>query len=140
MAEAISISDNPRKVVRLAAFIVDCVGYWFFIVFLSIVVAFVFRGLFVLTLHEVPYFIILSVTVFLYYFIFEFFWGKTPGKFILGLKVVGLKGQRPSKVQIGIRSICRGIPFESVGVIFNHCPHDFLSKTQVVKSKTVISS
>ncbi len=68
-----------------------------------------------------------------YYTLFEFFLGKTPGKFMTRTRVVGLQGERPDFRTVLWRSLCRLIPFEGFVYLYEkNIWHDTLSKTQVV--------
>jgi len=73
---------------------------------------------------------------FLYYFIFELFFQKTPGKYFTRTKVVMEDGSKPGALSIFIRSLSRLIPFYTISILFNiegkRWWHDILSKTIVV--------
>lgn len=75
--------------------------------------------------------------IFLYYFLFELIWKKTPGKAILKLKVVQTENSKlPWFLSIIIRTTCRFIPFEPLSfLIFKNqfWLHDKLSETSVIK-------
>lgn len=85
----------------------------------------------------------------LYYFICEaFFNGKTLGKWIVGLKVVDINGNKPGIKKIAIRTLARLIPFEALTFINlrtnwaevdnnNRYWHDSLTKTYVVRVKKI---
>ncbi len=51
------------------------------------------------------------VVPFVYYFISEVLWSKSPAKFVTNTKVVTEYGGKPTASQIAIRSIVRFIPF-----------------------------
>lgn len=75
-----------------------------------------------------------------YYIIFEFFWGKTPGKFITKTRVVNEEGKPPSFLNIVGRTFCRFIPFEPFSFLGGDRPtgwHDSISKTYVVEDSFV---
>ena len=69
-----------------------------------------------------------------YYFFMEAGFGQTLGKMITGTKVVDEQGDQPEFSAIGIRSICRLIPFEFISFFGPKTIgwHDSLSKTYVV--------
>lgn len=75
--------------------------------------------------------------LFLYFFLFELIWKKTPGKAILKLKVVQVENSKlPWFLSIIIRTTCRFIPFEPLSfLIFKNqfWLHDKLSGTSVIK-------
>ena len=86
-------------------------------------------------------------TTFLYYFLLEACWGKTIGKWILGLKVVDVDGNKPTRGAIALRTLCRFIPFEEFTFLFGYGwtktgklkgnLHDQLSGTYVVSEKKI---
>lgn len=80
---------------------------------------------------------------FLYYFICEYYWGKTLGKKICGLKVVTEDGTKPSAKAIAKRTLSKYIPLENISFFFTDKDengnmtrmwHDILSDTRVVRS------
>lgn len=70
-----------------------------------------------------------------YYFISEYFFTKTIGKYFAKTHVVSLDGKRVSFIQCIIRSIVRFLPLEFLtGIIFQgNFFHDSLAKTKVVE-------
>lgn len=78
-----------------------------------------------------------------YYIVFEYFWGKTPGKFITKTKVVNESGAQPSFMNIVGRTLCRFIPFEPFSYFSGDRPsgwHDSISKTYVVEDSYISST
>lgn len=73
------------------------------------------------------------VTIFLYYFLFEWFTFATPGKWITGTKVVKKDGSRPSFGYILGRTAARFIPFDALSFLFYANWHDKISGTKVIK-------
>ena len=84
----------------------------------------------------------------LYYFICEAFCnGRTLGKWITGLKVVDIDGNKPSIGKIALRTLCRLIPFDYFSFFgtdkwsseesLDGFWHDSLSKTYVVRVKKI---
>ncbi|KAF2515808.1 RDD family protein [Flavobacterium salilacus subsp. salilacus] len=73
----------------------------------------------------------------LYYGIFETTSSRTLGKLITGTKVVCYDGTKPDAGTIGIRTLCRFIPFEVFSFLGTNARgwHDSLSKTYVVDVK-----
>lgn len=78
------------------------------------------------------------ISYFLYYFIFESKYQRTPAKFITKTKVLDIKGSKPNKSQIVKRSLIRFIPFEPLSGFGGRTPwygwHDRWSYTMVVDS------
>lgn len=82
--------------------------------------------------------IILGAPIFItYYVFFEAIYGRTPGKFMTGTKVVNAYGERASFLQIVGRTLCRLVPFEAFTFLSKKKLglHDSVSKTYVVKCK-----
>ena len=70
---------------------------------------------------------------FAYHFLFEYFYGRTIGKFITKTKVVDMNGEKPNTKTLFVRNICRLIPFDNVSFLFAEKGwHDNISKTQVI--------
>lgn len=73
------------------------------------------------------------VSYFIYYFVFEGAFQRTPGKFITGTIVVNETGGKRSIMAIAGRTLSRLIPFEAiVGLIRGEFWHDTLPGTKVV--------
>ena len=76
--------------------------------------------------------------LFLYFFLFELIWKKTPGKAILKLKIEKNKDSNLTWfVRIFIRTLSRFIPLEPFSFLLfknEYWLHDKLSKTIVVKN------
>ncbi|QEC65876.1 RDD family protein [Panacibacter ginsenosidivorans] len=72
--------------------------------------------------------------LFIYYFIFELFWAKTPGKWLSYTKVVDKKGLKPGFIQIFLRSIVRLTIIDCFFIPFLNKPlHDYVSSTEVIE-------
>lgn len=85
---------------------------------------------------QVRGFFISGLILVLYYFLFEFFLGKTPGKFYTHTKVVMSNGNNLTFGAILIRSVIRLIPFEAISFLSSKNPvgwHDKWSKTIVIE-------
>ena len=82
----------------------------------------------------VPYYIAFWLFLIVYYFLFESFFKRTPGKWLTGTYVVNNKGGKPSVFQILIRSVVRIIIIDSFFIPFlnDKTLHDYLSKTNVI--------
>jgi len=74
------------------------------------------------------------VLYFGYHFLFEYFCGRTIGKFITKTKVVGPEGEKPGVRTLFIRNICRLIPFDNFSFLLSQTGwHDSISETQVIE-------
>jgi uncharacterized RDD family membrane protein YckC len=67
-----------------------------------------------------------------YYFFFELFSGKTPGKYLTKTLVVNYSGERPSMKALLIRNVARLISYDGFSFIFGQGLHDDISGTMVV--------
>lgn len=77
----------------------------------------------------------LLVAYFGYYIVFEYFWQRTPAKWVTGTKIVRNDGSKPKFWRVVGRTLARYIPFEALSVLFGKNAvgwHDKLSKTFVV--------
>jgi uncharacterized RDD family membrane protein YckC len=110
--------------------VLDTIGF-FFLIMLH---AFVLDGL----LHVIPeegspllalYTLILY---FGYHFLFEYFFYKTPAKFLTKTKVTDAYGNRPTTKALLIRNLCRLIPFDNFSFLLGDKGwHDSISETEV---------
>lgn len=76
-----------------------------------------------------------------YWVLPEYFWGKTPAKFITRTKVVTKDGRKPTLMNIVGRTLCRMIPFDAFSFLFSSPPvgwHDSISGTRVVSSDYLV--
>lgn len=74
----------------------------------------------------------------LMYFICEYYWQKTPGKYLTKSVVINEYGEKPSPQQIALRSIIRLVPFEPfscAGDTYSYGWHDRWSETFVVQQE-----
>ena len=71
---------------------------------------------------------------FIYYFTFEYLYGRTPGKFQTQTEVVNETGKKPNIGQLIMRSICRFISVLSGISDDERAVHDILSNTLVIKN------
>lgn len=116
---------------RFGNHLIDTIGF-FIIIMLH---AFILDGL----LHVIPedgspllgiYYFVLY---FGYHFLFEYYFGRTPGKFITNTRVTNLQGQKPTAKELLIRTACRLIPFDNLSFLFGVTGwHDSISETQVI--------
>ena len=72
-------------------------------------------------------------TMWLYAFLFEFIFLRTPAKWLTGTKVVSEKGGRPNIFQFFIRATLRTTIVSMFGLAWNGQPlHDTFSKTKLI--------
>jgi len=72
--------------------------------------------------------------LFVYYFLFESLFSKTPGKWFSYSKVVNMQGKKASFIAIFIRSLTRLILIDLFFIPFLGKPlHDYLSKTILIE-------
>ncbi|SHG56515.1 RDD family protein [Massilia sp. CF038] len=77
-----------------------------------------------------------SVALFIvYYAAFESIWARTPGKFILGTKVMTETGGVPGFGTIMKRTLSRFIPFEAFSYFGDRGWHDEVAKTVVIRTR-----
>lgn len=116
------------KDARFANYIIDIIIRYLFVYLVSIG-----SGILPESVQGIITFIGLLVFI-AYYIIFEYVFGKTPGKFITRTHVVTYDGEHPTFLNIVGRSLCRIIPFDNVSFLFSFLGwHDSISKTCVVK-------
>jgi uncharacterized RDD family membrane protein YckC len=68
----------------------------------------------------------------LYYFLFEFYFQKTVGKFLTKTSVIDVYGNKPSVRKLLLRSLIRIVPFEPFSCLRDRGWHDRWSDTYVV--------
>ena len=117
---------------RFGNYIIDTIG----VMIIIAIHAFVLDG----WLHVIPkdgspflviYFFFLY---FIYHFLFEYFFSRTPGKFITNTKVVDEDGNKPSIKILLIRNLCRLIPLDNLSFLIGDGWHDEFSRTEVVRN------
>ena len=119
------------KGTRFGNYLIDNIA----VIILVILHAFILDGV----LHVIPedgspwlglYFFVLY---FGYHFLFEYFCGRSIGKFITKTKVVDINGDKPSTKALFIRNISRLIPLDNFSFLFGEDGwHDSISETQVI--------
>lgn len=80
----------------------------------------------------IPLFLIQTIVIFCYFFIFEGLFQRTPAKFITNTLVIMRDGSKPGLKDIAIRTLCRFLPLEALSYKSGTWWHDRLSKTVVV--------
>lgn len=77
----------------------------------------------------------IDLTYFAFYFLYFLGMesnGKTIGKKLLRMSVTNNKGESPSMLKIGLRTLCRFIPFDILSFLWGGNWHDNISGTYVV--------
>jgi uncharacterized RDD family membrane protein YckC len=77
-----------------------------------------------------------AIVIFVFYFLQEFFFGKTIGKFITKTRIVDKTGNKPSLILLVLRNISRLIPFDALTYLSKEKRglHDIFSSTYVIKN------
>lgn len=122
------------KGIRFGHNLIDTIGFYF-IVFLHALILDEWLGI-------MPeggsnwfgiYFFFLYV---MFHALFEYYFGKTPGKFLTKTKVVKMDGSKPTFINILGRNTARLIPFDPISYLFSDRGwHDQISDTYVVMDK-----
>lgn len=115
---------------RLANYIIDKIGYFFFAFVVGIIL-----GLIGVNIEPVNNYLLGIMLILGYYIFFEGIWQRTPGKWITKTKVVKEDGTKPDFGQIVGRSFSRLIPFEAFSFLAGGYPvgwHDRFPHTLVV--------
>lgn len=120
---------------RFGTLVVDYIGFILlsFVVGVILGAAFGSRGGAIMA--KIPGLVFGAAVVFAYYMFFEGIWGRTPGKFAFGTRVVAESGGPPSTMAIVKRTLCRFIPFEAFTFFGERGLHDRLSDTRVVLTR-----
>lgn len=117
---------------RLGGFVVDTIVY--FGLYYIIAIRFNFIDTLLIDRDSMYWDILFSALYVAYYFVSEYFFGRTIGKWVTKILVVTKDGARPTASKTFLRSIGRLIPFE--GLLYLFFPwllHDLLSGTIVIK-------
>ena len=146
-AQNIGIQQNSASIGdRILAFLVDL----FIIIIYTILSMLLLAGLEADRFGEMVYYVVIGLPAFLYYLLFETFWGgKTPGKAALKIRVVKLDGSRPAFSNYLIRWLLRIIDI-SIGsgsiavvtILLNGKGQrlgDMAAKTTVISEKRKVS-
>ncbi len=81
-----------------------------------------------------PFYMFFYGSLFLYYFVLESIFTRTPGKYVTMTRVRSAGGKRPSILQFFLRSLLRLTLIDPFFIPFLDRPlHDALSKTRVVE-------
>lgn len=115
------------KILRFVNFLLDTSIYLaFMICFLIVFKSFLER-------ENVKW--ISALVYFMYYFIPEFLFGRTPAKMITHSKVIAVSENEDFfSVRIFLRTITRFIPLDVLSYLFTYRGlHDWISKTTIIK-------
>lgn len=78
--------------------------------------------------------LIFGAVLFIYYFIFELIWARTPGKWLSYSKVADKKGLKPGFGKIFLRNLVRLTIIDCFFYpVLNKTLHDYVSGTEVVE-------
>jgi hypothetical protein len=130
VSEAVSIPVTTSVFQRLLNFVTDIL---FFRLLMEILFNQVIFRLF--ERAKLNDYVLLGVEMlllFMYYFIFESAFQRTPGKFLTNTYVVLRDGSKPGMAAIALRTISRFIPFEVFSFYGGTWWHDRFSKTMVI--------
>ena len=123
-----------EKSIRFTNYLIDLVIFWF-IVFLHAMILDAWLGIVPEDGFELFPLYLLGLNVF-YHWSFEYYFQKTPGKFVTKTKVVGKDGKKVGASKLFVRSIARLIPLETFSFLFlDRGFHDLVSNTFVVKGE-----
>ena len=128
------------KATRFFTYLVDQIAGFVWGMMLSATIVFFSAAL---GYGSVPFFLqgmwtFVSGTVFavLYYVFFEGIWARTPGKWLLGTRVILQDGTKPGFLRIAGRSFARVVPFEQFTFLFEGVGfHDRASRTLVITTR-----
>lgn len=121
---------------RFLTWVVDYLGFMFFAMVIGVVLGILGATETLAMMHERGWsylagFVIMSG----YYLLFEGLWGRTPGKVLLGTRVVSSAGGRPGFGAILGRTLARFVPFEGLTFFGERGFHDRVSNTRVVRTR-----
>lgn len=117
------------RTLRFINFLIDSIIFFALLVIFSLI----FKS--VIAQENIKW--ISAVIYFLYYFLLEFFVGKTIGKIITQSKVTSVtKNENNFFIRIMARSLMRLLPFDILSYLFTYRGlHDLISNTTVIKIK-----
>jgi uncharacterized RDD family membrane protein YckC len=125
------------KGARAGNFIIDILVLLVIIVLFTYLIWFVYPD--ITDTDSAAFDVLASTTFFLYYFLSEFFFGKTVGKILTKTIVLDKNGNKPKTFNLVVRSLVRLIPVESITFLFGLGFHDLVSGTVVVKANSLQS-
>lgn len=117
----------PIKKLHLANFIIDTIVY---LIIISVII-WILRN----TIDQYYIRYISIVIYFLYYFLFEYIIGQTPGKMITRTRVF-YNHQDLRIIMLILRTFSRFIPLDIISYLFfKRGLHDWISKTNLIKKQ-----
>lgn len=128
-AEGRPLAGKGRRFLTL---LVDQVGYYTFSFVLGIVLALAGAGQAIQGMNKLQEILFGAVALSVYYLFFESLWGRTPGKLVMGTRVVDMQGGQPTFRNLVKRTLARLVPFEAFTFFGVRGFHDRISDTQVV--------
>jgi len=128
-AESRPLAGKGRRFLTL---LIDQVGYYAFSFVLGIVLALAGAGQAIQGMNKLQEILFGAVALSVYYLFFESLWGRTPGKLVMGTRVVDMRGGPPSFRDLVKRTLARLVPFEAFTFFGVRGFHDRISDTQVV--------
>lgn len=128
-AEGRALAGKGRRFLTL---LVDQVGYYTFSFVLGIVLALAGAGQAIQGMNKLQEILFGAVALSVYYLFFESLWGRTPGKLVMGTRVVDMRGGQPAFRDLVKRTLARLVPFEAFTFFGVRGFHDRISDTQVV--------
>jgi uncharacterized RDD family membrane protein YckC len=128
-AEARPLAGKGRRFLTL---VIDQVGYYTFSFVLGIVLALAGAGQAIQGMNRLQELLFGAVALSIYYLFFESLWGRTPGKLVMGTRVVDMHGGQPAFRDLVKRTLARLVPFEAFTFFGVRGFHDRISDTQVV--------
>ncbi len=119
------------KILRFVNFLLDTTFYFAFM--------FAFLMVFKNSIEQVNIKWISILIYFLYYFLFEYLRGQTPGKMITRSKVISLKENSDYYfIRIAIRTLMRFIPLDMLSYLFSYRGlHDWISDTAIINYSNI---
>lgn len=122
------IMKTADKGARIGNFMLDSLVFSVTFIVGGMILSFLFPAV-----ADSPIFnLLVFISYFCYYTLFEYFLGRTPGKYLSRTEVVDLRGNRPAFKNILLRSFCRFIFIDYLSYIFGAGFHDVISRTSVV--------
>lgn len=89
--------------------------------------------------HQAIFISILVFAWFVYYFAFEYYFQRTPAKYVTRTVVRSVDGSRPTSVQVLARTLSRLIPVDPYLWRDRRCLHDRISGTRVFNVKSQLA-
>lgn len=141
--ETAKYSKSAGSGLRLANYFIDIIGFYIFVIIVSILIGIIFAMLDPSALTDIKNddtkiltYLFAIVGGVIYFSLIEYVTGgRSLGKLITKTKVITLEGEKPSFQTYIVRSLCRFIPFEIFSFLGSEDAgwHDSISGTRVVK-------